>query len=63
MYQRTPTGSTYAELFVVGIGRFIQRLSEGLYGYKGCEVPEPLRLDTHHKYNLLVAAHVDDTDA
>ncbi|RIK45775.1 MAG: hypothetical protein DCC58_05400 [Chloroflexi bacterium] len=63
MYQRTPPGRTYAELFVVGIGRFVQRLGEQLLGYKGCRLPEALTSTTHHRYNLLVAAHQDVADA
>lgn len=63
MYQRTPPGRTYAELFVVGIGRFVQRLGEQLLGYKGCRVPETLTSLAHHRYNLLVAAHQDVADA
>lgn len=59
MYERTPTGRTYAELFVVGIGRFVQRLGEKLFNNKGCRVPQ----DLIHKYNLLVAAHQDVADA
>jgi hypothetical protein len=61
MYQSTPPGRTYAELFVVGIGRFVQRLGERLLKHQGCRVPKQLTGDTHHKYNLLVAAHQDVT--
>lgn len=63
MYQRTPPGRTYAELFVVGVGRFVQQLGEQLLGYKGCRVPEALTSSKHHRYNLLVAAHQDVADA
>jgi hypothetical protein len=63
MYQRTPPGRTYAELFVVGVGRFVQQLGEKLLGYKGCRVPESLTSIAHHRHNLLVAAHQDVADA
>ena len=63
MHQRTPPGRTYAELFVVGIGRFAQRLGERLLGNEGCRVPRNLIVQGHHKYNLLVAAHQDVADA
>lgn len=59
MYELTPVGRTYAELFVVAVGRFVQRLGEQLYGYEGCRVPESSVCAQHEKYNLLVVAHQD----
>lgn len=63
MYQYTPPGKTYAEMFVVSIGRFVQGLGENLLGTVGARVPAALTSASHHKYNLLVAAHQDIADA
>jgi hypothetical protein len=63
MYDRAPGGRTFAELFVVAIGRYVQRLGERLLGGEGCRIPQELISATHHKYNLLVAAHQDVTKA
>ncbi|TFW23902.1 hypothetical protein E4L96_06395 [Massilia arenosa] len=60
MYQRTPHGATYAELFVIAIGRFVQRIGEHLFKYQGCRVPENITSAQHEKYRLLVAAHQMD---
>lgn len=63
LYQQTPTGRTYAELFIIGIGRFAQKLGEHLFQNKGVRVSDRLTSVAHHKYNLLVAAHHEVTDA
>lgn len=63
MYEYTPAGRTYAELFVVAIGRFIQELGEKLLKYKGCRVPTELTQSVHHKLNLLIAAHHEWAEA
>jgi hypothetical protein len=60
MYQRTPAGVTYAELFVIAIGRFVQRIGEHLFKYEGCRVPVSLTSAQHEKFRLLVAAHQID---
>lgn len=57
LYEPTPAGRTYAELFVVAIGRFVQQLGERLLNQTGCRVPIELTSAAHHKFNLLVAAH------
>jgi hypothetical protein len=62
MYAQTPAGRTYAELFVVGVGRFVQRLGERLYGYEGCRVPTSLTSAQHEKLNLIVVAHHEATE-
>lgn len=62
MYQNTPPGRTYAELFVISIGRYVQQLGEKLLNYTGARVPEELILAAHQKFNLLVAAHQDVTE-
>lgn len=61
MYERTPPGPTYAELFTVAIGRYLQLVGERLLGYKGCKVPEELSSKQYQVFNLLVAAHKDVT--
>jgi len=62
MYEKTPPGNTYAEVFVVAIGRYVQRLGEALFKYEGCRVPVHLLSAQHEKYNLLVLAHQDVTE-
>ena len=57
MYQYTPVGRTYAELFVIAIGRFVQALGERLLNQKGCRVPTELTNGQYQRINLLVAAH------
>ena len=59
MYERTPPGPTYAELFTVAIGRYLQQIGERLLGHTGCKVPEELTSKQHQVFNLLVAAHKD----
>lgn len=63
MYQYTPARRTYAELFVVAIGRFVQALGEKLLNYKGCRVPNELAHGAHQKFNLMVAAHHEWAEA
>ena len=63
MYQYTPAGRTYAELFVIAIGRFMQALGEKLLKYKGCRVPDEFAYGAHQKLNLLVAAHHECAEA
>lgn len=63
LYTKTPSGRTYAELFVVGIGRFVQRLGEHLFDYKGCREPAHLQSAQHDKFDLLVVAHQDVTES
>lgn len=63
MYQYTPAGRTYAELFVVAIGRFIQAIGERLLKTQGCRVPPELTGGPHQKFNLLVAAHREWAEA
>ena len=57
LYQYTPVGRTYAELFVVAIARFLQGVGERLLNTRGCRVPSELTRGAHQKFNLLVAAH------
>jgi hypothetical protein len=61
MYQRTATNRTFAEVFIIGIGRFVQRLGEYIFKYEGCRVPQDLIAQERQIFNLLVAAHVDAT--
>lgn len=63
MYQYTPAGRTYAELFIVAIGRFVQALGEKLLDQRGCRVPTELTSGAHQKFNLLVAAHHEWAEA
>ena len=63
MYEYTPAGRTYAELFVVAIGRFVQALGEKLLNYRGCRVPSELADGAHQKFNLMVAAHHEWAEA
>ena len=62
LYQYTPAGRTYAELFVIAIGRFVQSLGEKLLNQKGCRVPAELTIGAHRKFNLLVATHLELTE-
>lgn len=62
MYELTPTGRTFAEMFIIALGRFVQRTGEHLFDYEGCRVPVALTIGTHHKYNLLAITHKDSTD-
>lgn len=57
MYQQAPVGRTYAEMFILSLGRFVQMLGENLFNYVGARVPDELLQSTQHKLNLLVAAH------
>lgn len=57
LYKPALAGRTYAELFVVAIGRFVQQLGEKLLNQTGSRVPVELTSAAHHKINLLVAAH------
>lgn len=61
MYEQTPSGKTYAELFIVGIGRVIQRVGEQLFQTQCSRVPQELITAKYDKYNLLVASHQNDT--
>lgn len=63
MSQKTPAGPTYAELFVVALGRFIQRLGEQLYGYSGSRVSAELLNGQTQKLNLIMAAHKEWAEA
>jgi hypothetical protein len=63
MYQQTPANRTYAELFVLGLGRFVQALGEQLFKYKGVRVNEELIASPHQKLNLMIAAHHEYVDA
>lgn len=63
IYQYTPAGRTYAELFVIAIGRFVQALGERLLLQQGCRVPKELTSAEHQKFNLSVAAHHEWTEA
>lgn len=59
MYQHTPANRTFAELFVLGLGRFVQALGERLFQYRGVRVADELTSARHEKLNLVVAAHQD----
>jgi hypothetical protein len=59
MYKRAPGGRTFAELLVIAIGRYAQRLGEHLLGGEGSRLPRELLSAQHTKYNLLVAAPQD----
>ncbi|GAB3316415.1 hypothetical protein [Haliea atlantica] len=63
MRQKTPVGETYAQLFIVAIGRFLQALGEKLFSYSGCKVPEVLLKQKQHKYNLGIVANHEWSDA
>jgi hypothetical protein len=63
MYQLTPANRTFAELFVLSLGRFVQGLGEHLFNYKGVRVREELTTASHQKLNLMVAAHHEYADA
>ncbi|WP_146140470.1 hypothetical protein [Zobellella endophytica] len=63
MRQKTPVGETYAHLFIVALGRFLQALGEKLFSYSGCRVSEDLLKKEHHKYNLGIVAHHEWSDA
>lgn len=63
MSRKTPAGPTYAELFVLALGRFIQRIGEKLYGYTGCRVSPELLTRPAQKLNLVMAAHKEWAEA
>ena len=63
MYQVTPARRTFAELFVLGLGRFVQRVGEHLFEYKGVRVPENLTFAPYQKLNLVIAAHHEYVEA
>ena len=63
MYQATPANRTFAELFVLGLGRFVQGLGEHLFQYKGVRVADVLTTARHEKLSLVVAAHRDYVEA
>lgn len=63
MYQLTPAKRTFAELFVLSLGRFVQGLGEHLLSYKGVRVKEELTSASHKKLSLMVAAHHEYVDA
>ena len=55
----TPGGRTYAEMLVIAIGRFIQRIGEGIFDYRGCRVPVDLVAGSQQKLTLAMVAHED----
>lgn len=54
---------TYAQIFVLALGRFILRLGEKLLGFKGCRVPSVVDQHPIQKRKLLVGAHQDWVEA
>ncbi len=63
MMSKTPVGSTYAEMFILAVGRFIQALGERLFDYQGARVPEELYKQPMNKYSLVLAAHRQRAEA
>lgn len=63
MYQIAIARHTFAELFILGLGRVIQRLGENLFQYKGAHIPEELTSSTHQKIILMMAAHHEYVEA
>jgi hypothetical protein len=62
MSQKTPAGGTFAEMFVLALGRFVQRLGEQLFDYKGVRIPDSLLGGPIHKLNLMMMAHREWAD-
>ena len=56
MEQLTPAGRTFAEMFVVGLGRLVQAIGEKLFGYTGCRVPNELVMAEHQKFSMAVVS-------
>ena len=63
MRQRTPTGQTYAEMFIIALARTVQLIGEELFNYEAPKVPFELRNDKHERYNSLVVAHKEKANA
>ena len=57
MYASTPSGRTYAELFIIAISRFAQRLLERIFDVTGVRVASELERDVRVEYDLLVVAN------
>lgn len=53
----TPAGSSYGLMFILAVGRFAQRLGEGIFRYTGCRVDPTLK--PVQKWNLAMAGHKD----
>jgi len=63
LYQKAPSGNTFAELFIIALARLVQNIAEKIIGYKGCKVPEELQNQKQHKFTSMLAAHVELADA
>lgn len=63
LYKKYIYDVTYAQIFILALGRFVLRLGEKLMGYKGCRVPSEVYQHPIQKRNLLMVAHQDWIDA
>ena len=63
LYQKSPTGTPYAEVFTQALGRLTQQIGEKVLGYSGCKVPFELTIDRHEIFECLMLAHVELAEA
>lgn len=63
LVRKTPSGATYAEMFILALGRYIQQVGERLFDYEGVQVPAELLGQPIQKYNLAMAAHKECAEA
>ena len=63
LVKQTPGGHTYAEMFILGAGRFVQKIGEKLFDYEGVQVPSQLSRGQVQKFNLALAAHREWAEA
>jgi hypothetical protein len=63
LYQKAPTGTPYAEVFTLALGRLTQHIGEKVLGYEGCKVPFELKNDRHEIYECLMLARVELPEA
>jgi hypothetical protein len=63
LYQKAPTGTPYAEVFTMALGRLTQHVGEKILGYEGCKVPFELTNDRHEIFECHMLAHVELAEA
>lgn len=63
LYQKAPTGTSYAEVFTLALGRLTQHIGEKVLGFEGCKVPFELINDRHEIFECLMIAHVELAEA
>ena len=57
--QLTPVGISYAEAFILALGRLTQQIGEKLLGYEGCKVSSDLLSEKHNSYECMMVVHAD----